>query len=249
MIPPICIYACCLIVSHKVFQSFLQEMFLADKNFCNIQQQYLRNWCLSLVNLHIHQLFLSFSCHFLVNYSFSLQFVSFTQQILSFNKKLSFFTQSFLVLFTTHSQQSYFTKITFHSNSTKISLSHISSKNFLFFFHSHKQNNPFQTKILIHCDIESVLLVFVLFQEWIPHHVVHTPDIVVDHEWSTLLRTQQSQQLHTFIKSGWSKGVGIPVAFPQLTIAASKDSITIFLSLYSYLMSFRIPWWCMLPIP
>lgn len=142
------------------------------------------------VNLHIHQLFLSFSCHFLVtflsrflvNFSFSLQFVSFTQQILSFNKKFSFFTQSFLVLFTTHSQQSYFTKITFHSNSTKISLSHISSKNFLFFFHSHKQNNPFQTKILIHCDSESVLLVFVLFQEWIPHHVVHTPDIVVDHE-------------------------------------------------------------------
>lgn len=71
-------------------------------------------------------------------------------------------------LFTVIQQKSPF--LTFHQKTSSFS------------FHSHKQNNPFQTKILIHCDIESVLLVFVLFQEWIPHHVVHTPDIVVDHE-------------------------------------------------------------------
>ena len=106
--PKICIYACCVDCSHKVFQSFLQEVFLADKNSCNIQW-YLRNWCLSLLSTytfincscHFLVIFLSHSCHFLVNFSFSLQFVSFTQQILSFNKKFSFLTQSFLVLVTT----------------------------------------------------------------------------------------------------------------------------------------------------
>ena len=137
------------------------------------------------VNLHIHQLFLSFSCHFLVTFLSTFPFLcnlSVSHNKFSLSTRNFHSTQSFHVLFTTHSQQSYFTKITFHSNSTKISLSHISSKNSLFFFHSHKQNNAFQTKILIHCDSESVLLVFVLFQEWIPHHVVHTPDIVVDHE-------------------------------------------------------------------
>ena len=174
-----------LIVLTKYFSHFYMKCFLLTRILAiynDISEIDVCPFCQLTHSSTVLVIFLSLPCHILVNYSFSLQFVSFTQQILSFNKKFSFFTQSFLVLFTTHSQQSYFTKITFHSNSTKISLSHISSKNFLFFFHSHKQNNPFQTKILIHCDSESVLLVFVLFQEWIPHHVVHTPDIVVDHE-------------------------------------------------------------------
>ena len=71
------------------------------------------------VNLHIHQLFLSFSCHFLVtflsrflvNFSFSLQFVSFTQQILSFNKKFSFFYTIFSCSF-----YNTFPTIIFHKN-------------------------------------------------------------------------------------------------------------------------------------
>ena len=60
--PKICIYACCVDCSHKVFQSFLQEVFLADKNSCNIQW-YLRNWCLSLLSTYT---FINCSCHFLV---------------------------------------------------------------------------------------------------------------------------------------------------------------------------------------
>ena len=177
-----------LIVLTKYFSHFYKKYFLLTRILAiynDISEIDVCPFCQLTHSSTVLVIFLSLPCHFLVNYSFSLQFVSFTQQILSFNKKFSFLHILFLFfsqLFTTHSQRSYFTKITFHSNSTKISLSHISSKNSLFFFHSHKQNNAFQTKILIHCDSESVLLVFVLFQEWIPHHVVHTPDIVVDHE-------------------------------------------------------------------